>query len=100
MLTFTQMAHVLAIRSERDSLFRQGLFSNPGLLGAVALTVGLQFAILYVPALQAAFRTKRSRCRSWRSSLRRLSPIRRGRARETDSPPAPRTRRAHRLSLT
>jgi Ca2+-transporting ATPase len=52
------MAHVLAIRSERDSLFRQGLFSNPGLLGAVSLTIGLQIAILYVPALQSVFRTE------------------------------------------
>ena len=57
-LTFTQMAHVLAIRSERDSLFRQGLFSNPRLLGAVSLTIGLQIVILYVPALQTVFRTQ------------------------------------------
>lgn len=57
-LTFTQMAHVMAIRSERESLFRQGLFSNPGLLGAVSLTIGLQIAILHVPALQSVFRTE------------------------------------------
>jgi Ca2+-transporting ATPase len=30
------MAHVLAIRSERESLFTQGLRSNLPLLGAVA----------------------------------------------------------------
>lgn len=33
------MAHVLAIRSERVSLFRIGLFSNKPLLAAVSLTV-------------------------------------------------------------
>ena len=56
-LTFTQMAQALAIRSERESVLRVGFFSNPGLLGAVALTVCLQFAILYVPLLQTVFRT-------------------------------------------
>jgi Ca2+-transporting ATPase len=41
-LTLAQMAHVLAIRSERVSLFRIGLFSNKPLLAAVSLTVLLQ----------------------------------------------------------
>ena len=41
-----------------ESLFRVGFFSNPGLLGAVALTVGLQFAILYLPPLRSVFRTE------------------------------------------
>ncbi len=56
-LTLSQMAHVLAIRSETHSLFRIGLFSNPALLGAVALTVALQLAAIYVPALQSVFKT-------------------------------------------
>jgi len=56
-LTLAQMGHVLAIRSERDSLFTLGLFSNLPLLGAVLLTFALQMAILYVPALQVVFRT-------------------------------------------
>ena len=56
-LTFTQMAQALAIRSERESVFRVGFSRTQGLLGAVALTVCLQFAILYVPLLQTVFRT-------------------------------------------
>jgi Ca2+-transporting ATPase len=56
-ITFAQMAHVLAIRSERDSLFTQGLASNLPLLGAVALTVALQLAVVYVPWLQPVFHT-------------------------------------------
>jgi Ca2+-transporting ATPase len=56
-LTFAQMAHVLAIRSERDSLFTQGLRSNAPLLGAVALTVALQLAVVYLPAMQRIFHT-------------------------------------------
>jgi len=57
-LTLAQMAHVLAIRSERESLFSQGLLSNRPLLGAVALTLVLQLATVYVPVLQPIFRTQ------------------------------------------
>ena len=56
-LTLSQMAHVLAIRSERESLFRLGLLSNRPLLGAVALTFVLQMATIYVPLLNPIFRT-------------------------------------------
>jgi Ca2+-transporting ATPase len=56
-LTLSQLAHVLAIRSERDSLFTQGLRSNVPLLAAVTVTVTLQLALLYVPALTRVFRT-------------------------------------------
>jgi Ca2+-transporting ATPase len=56
-LTFSQMAHVLAIRSGRDSLFRIGLLSNTPLLGAVILTFVLQLAVIYVPFLQEFFNT-------------------------------------------
>ena len=56
-LTLSQMANVMAIRSERRSMFQIGLMSNKTLLGAVSLTVLLQLALLYVPFLQAVFRT-------------------------------------------
>jgi len=54
----TQMGHVLAIRSERRSLFRIGLFSNKPLMGAVLLTFLLQILITYVPFLHAVFKTQ------------------------------------------
>ncbi|MGR8998352.1 MAG: cation-translocating P-type ATPase [Gammaproteobacteria bacterium] len=57
-LTLSQMGHVLAIRSERESLFSQGLFSNKPLLSSVLLTFGLQMAVLYVPFLQPIFKTE------------------------------------------
>jgi Ca2+-transporting ATPase len=57
-LCLSQMGHVLAIRSERESLFSQGLMSNKPLLGAFALTFGLQMATIYVPALQPIFKTQ------------------------------------------
>jgi Ca2+-transporting ATPase len=58
MLCFVQLGHVLAVRSERESLFTQGLFTNRPLLGAVLLAIGLQLAIIYVPALNRLFRTE------------------------------------------
>jgi Ca2+-transporting ATPase len=57
-LTISQMAHVLAIRSETHSLFQIGLFSNLPLLGAVALTVGLQLLAVYAPPFQKIFKTE------------------------------------------
>jgi P-type Ca2+ transporter type 2C len=57
-LTLSQMAHVMAIRSERRSLFQIRLMSNKPLLGAVSLTVVLQLALLYLPFLQAMFKTR------------------------------------------
>lgn len=36
-LCFSQLAHILAIRSERESLFREGLLSNRPPLAAVSL---------------------------------------------------------------
>ena len=56
-LTMLQMAHVLAIRSERKPLWAIGLASNPQLLGAVMLTVALQAVMTYGPALQGVFHT-------------------------------------------
>jgi len=57
-LTLSQMGHVLAIRSERDSFFVQGAFSNLPLLGATMLTFALQMAVLYLPVLQPIFKTE------------------------------------------
>ncbi len=56
-LCLSQMGHVLAIRSERESLFSQGLFSNKPLAGAFLLTFVLQMATIYVPQLNIVFKT-------------------------------------------
>ncbi len=56
-LTLSQMAHVLAIRSETDSLFAQGILSNKPLLGAVTLTFVAQLATIYLPFLNDIFKT-------------------------------------------
>jgi Ca2+-transporting ATPase len=55
-LTCSQMGHVLAIRSETVPALRD-FFGNRWLLGAVTLTLALQLAIIYVPALNLVFST-------------------------------------------
>lgn len=57
-ICLTQLGHVLAIRSERLSLFKTGLFSNMYLLGAVLLVFAAQMATVYVPALNKVFKTQ------------------------------------------
>ncbi len=56
-LVFCQLVHAMVIRSETQSLFSLGLASNRSLLSAVVLSVAVQMALLYVPALQPVFRT-------------------------------------------
>jgi Ca2+-transporting ATPase len=56
-LCLSQMGNVLAVRSERESLFSQGLMSNKPLLGAFLLTFALQMATIYVPFLNPVFKT-------------------------------------------
>lgn len=57
-LCLSQMGHVLAIRSERQSFFSMGAFSNKPLLGAVFIALILQFVITYVPLFQPIFKTE------------------------------------------
>ncbi len=54
-LCLSQMGHVLSIRSEQDSFFRQKV--NMPLLLAVVTTLCLQMATIYVPALNPVFKT-------------------------------------------
>lgn len=56
-LTFTQLVHVRAIRSDRESVAAIGLASNRALLITVVVTVVLQLALIYVPALARIFNT-------------------------------------------
>jgi Ca2+-transporting ATPase len=56
-LTLSQMGNALALRSNRESLFKLGIFSNGYMLGAVLLTFVLQLLITYVPFLQGIFGT-------------------------------------------
>jgi Ca2+-transporting ATPase len=57
-LTLTQLVHVMAIRSEKESLFAVGMFSNRPMALAVLATFLLQLATIYVPALNPIFKTE------------------------------------------
>jgi Ca2+-transporting ATPase len=57
-LCISQLGHVLAIRSENQSLFSIGVFSNKPLIGAVILALLLQLSITYIPFLQPIFQTE------------------------------------------
>jgi len=56
-LTLSQLGNVLAMRSEKESVFQQGLWSNPKLFGVVLFTFALQMATIYTPFLNQIFKT-------------------------------------------
>jgi P-type Ca2+ transporter type 2C len=56
-LIFSQVILALEVRSERSSLFRIGLFTNPLMVVAFLTTVGLQLAVVFLPFLQKIFST-------------------------------------------
>ena len=57
-LCLSQMGHVLAIRSDIQSFFSVGIFSNTPLIGAVIIALLLQFVVTYVPLFQPIFKTE------------------------------------------
>jgi Ca2+-transporting ATPase len=56
-LCFSQLGHVLAIRSDWKSFFKIGLFTNIPMLVAVSITVALQLLIIYLPFCNEIFKT-------------------------------------------
>jgi P-type Ca2+ transporter type 2C len=57
-LSLSQLAHVMGIRSDRQFLFKIGIFSNRPLIGAVLLTFVLQLGVIYLPFANALFKTQ------------------------------------------
>jgi Ca2+-transporting ATPase len=56
-LCFTQLGHVISIRSSDQSIFTIGFFSNKSMVLAIIVTVFLQLTIIYTPALNEIFHT-------------------------------------------
>ncbi|MFQ5734542.1 MAG: cation transporting ATPase C-terminal domain-containing protein, partial [Planctomycetaceae bacterium] len=56
-LSLSQLFYVLAVRSSSESFFRQSLWSNYRLTGAVVVGIALQMAVIYTPFLQEFFHT-------------------------------------------
>ena len=57
-LCFSQLGHVMVIRSGRDSIFKIGFFSNKPMVGALLITVALQIMIIYMPFFNEIFKTQ------------------------------------------
>jgi len=56
-LAFSQLGHVMGIRSDRRFIFKIGIFSNPMLVLSIFITILLQLAVVYVPFFNELFRT-------------------------------------------
>ena len=57
-LVLAQMGNAMAIRSNTESVFKMGLFSNRMMVLAIGITFVLQLALIYIPFLQNFFKTK------------------------------------------
>lgn len=56
-LTVSQMGHALAVRSDHQGILKKGLLTNKLLLAAVAATLALQAALIYMPIFNRWFGT-------------------------------------------
>ncbi|MFD7611637.1 cation-translocating P-type ATPase [Streptomyces sp. NPDC059828] len=56
-IVVSQFFNALAVRTERESVFTVGLWSNPWLLAAGGFGIALMAAISYLPVLQSVFNT-------------------------------------------
>lgn len=56
-LVFSQLFHVFDCKSENRGIFEVGIFSNPYLVAAVATSTMMQLSVIYLPPLQAIFKT-------------------------------------------
>jgi Ca2+-transporting ATPase len=57
-LSLAQLAHVFAVRSDHEFIYRKGIFSNKFLSGTVVFTFLLQSAVIYVPMANKIFKTQ------------------------------------------
>ena len=64
-LALSQLVHSFNVRSNRQSVFKVGLASNGYLLGAVAISTLLVFAVLEVPLLAAVFKLTALKAGEW-----------------------------------
>jgi magnesium-transporting ATPase (P-type) len=64
-ITFTQIFYLLNCRSLRDSLFSQGVFSNPTIFIGIGILLLLQACFIYLPPLQTLFASTALDVRAW-----------------------------------
>ncbi|MFI1921101.1 MULTISPECIES: cation-transporting P-type ATPase [unclassified Streptomyces] len=64
-IVLSQFFNALAVRTERQSILKAGLLSNPALLAAGGFGIALMAAISYVPPLQDVFNTAPLEAADW-----------------------------------
>jgi Ca2+-transporting ATPase len=64
-LSASELARAYTARSERASLFRLGVFSNPYMQYAVLLSIVLLLSVVYIPFFQPIFNTVSLGMREW-----------------------------------
>lgn len=64
-LGLIQLTHSLNVRSNTQSLFKLGLFSNMYLIGAIAFSAVLQLVVIVVPYLNDIFKVKQLNMEQW-----------------------------------
>jgi Ca2+-transporting ATPase len=64
-LVVCQLFYSLALRNERKSIFRIGIFSNRYLVGAILAGLALQLVVVGVPAIKSAFHLQMPDIRAW-----------------------------------
>jgi Ca2+-transporting ATPase len=56
-LSLSQLAHVLAIKREKDLIIKSGLFNNMSLIWAILFTFALQLVVIYLPLANTFLKT-------------------------------------------
>ncbi len=64
-LGLIQLTHSLNVRSNTKSLFKLGVFSNPYLIGAIAVSALLQVVVIIVPFFNEIFRVQHLSLEQW-----------------------------------
>lgn len=64
-LGLIQLTHSLNVRSNTQSLFKMGIFSNPYLTGAIVLAAVLQIIVVLMPSLNHIFRVECLNLTQW-----------------------------------
>ncbi|MCO7128267.1 cation-translocating P-type ATPase [Sporolactobacillus shoreicorticis] len=64
-LAVSQLFYSLSMRSAFHTIFQVGLFSNKYLIGAILLGIILQFAVISIPFLAAAFHVQMLSLQDW-----------------------------------
>jgi Ca2+-transporting ATPase len=64
-MALSQLFFAMTVRSERHTLFQLGVFTNPHLIAAVAISGVMQLTVVSVPFLQPFFETTKPSTEHW-----------------------------------